>query len=98
MPPVQHGDRPPHLISPNEVANWLSGSANHRVTYHRTSTEAAERIRRLGIDPERSRVGSFGCEFYTATVEEEEYGPDGVAVAIRLMHPLTGRFADVEEL
>jgi hypothetical protein len=65
--------------------------------YHRTSAEAAARIRRLGVDPERSRVGSFGCGFYTATVEEEEYDPNGVTVAIRLMNPLTGRFADVEE-
>jgi hypothetical protein len=98
MPPVQHGDRLPHLISPDEVADWLSGSANRRITYHRTSAEAAAHIRRLGVDPERSRVGSFGCGFYTATVEEEEYGPDGVTVAVRLLNPLTGRFADVEEV
>jgi hypothetical protein len=75
---VQRSDRPPHLISPSDVASWLAGSANQRVTYHRTSRDAAERIRRLGVDPERYRVGSFGSGFYTATNEEEEYGPEKV--------------------
>jgi hypothetical protein len=95
---VQRRDRPPHLISPDDVASWLSNSRNRRATYHRTSREAAERIRRRGVDPEQSRVGSFGQGFYTATVEEEEYGPARVIVAIRLMTPLTGRFAEVEEV
>jgi hypothetical protein len=57
----------------------------------------AERIRRLGVDLERSRVGAFGSGFYTATTEEEEYGPVRLTVAVRLLNPLTGRFADVEE-
>lgn len=42
-------------------------------------------------------MGSFGAGFYTATVEEKEYGPAGVVVAIRLLYPLTGTFTEVEE-
>jgi hypothetical protein len=95
---MQRDDRPPHLISPEDVADWLAGSSVLGATFHRTSREAADRIRRLGADPERSRVGSFGSGFYTATFEEEEYGPALVIVAIRLLMPLTGAFDDVEEI
>ena len=45
---MQHDDRPPHLISPDEVSDWLAGSSVIGTTFHRTSREAADRIRRLG--------------------------------------------------
>jgi hypothetical protein len=67
-------------------------------TFHRTSQEAADRIRRSGVDPERSRVSTFGAGFYTATIEEVEYGPSVVVVAIRLLTPLTGTFDVIEEI
>jgi hypothetical protein len=95
---MHRADRPPHLIAPDEVASWLAGSSLMGATYHRTSRDAAARIRRLGADPERSRVGTFGAGFYTATVEEEEYGPALVVVAIRLRTPLSGTFDEVEEI
>ncbi|MFN8633330.1 MAG: hypothetical protein U0893_05695 [Chloroflexota bacterium] len=91
-------DRPPHLISPDAVADWLAGSAVLAVTYHRTSRESAERIRRTGVVPARSRVGTFGAGFYTASVEEEEYGPATLVVAIRLVSPLSGDLDDVEAI
>jgi len=95
---VQGRDRPPHVISPDEVADWLAGSAVLATTFHRTSRDAADRIRREGVDPERSRAGSFGAGFYTATIEEEEYGPARVVVAIRSLNPLTGTFDEVEAM
>jgi hypothetical protein len=45
-----------------------------------------------------SRAGSFGTGFYTATIEPEEYGPARVVVALRLLTPLTGTFAEIEEV
>ena len=95
---MQRGDRPPHLISPDEVADWLRSSSVMGPTYHRTSREAADRIRQRGVDPERSRVSTFGAGFYTATIEEEEYGPVVVVVAIRLITPLTGTFDEIGEI
>lgn len=95
---MQPSDRPPHLIAPDQVTSWLAGSSVSATTFHRTSREAADRIHRLGIDPERSQVGSFGCGFYTATIEQEEFGPEPVEVAIRLLAPLTGTFDDIEEM
>jgi hypothetical protein len=97
-PPLDPDDRLPHLISPEQVADWLAGSSVMGTTFHRTSREAADRIRRLGPDPERSRVGSFGAGFYTAAVAEEEYEPACVVVAIRLLTPLTGSFDEVEQI
>jgi hypothetical protein len=94
---VQPDDRPPHLISPDEVSDWLAGSYVLAVTYHRTHRSAAAIIRSQGVDPTRSPGGSFGAGFYTATVEEEEYGPTTLAVAVRLQNPLVGPFADVEQ-
>jgi hypothetical protein len=85
------------LIARHEVAAWLADSIIQSVTYHRTSREAAARIRANGVDPARSRVGAFGQGFYTATSEEEEFGPATVAVAIRLRNPMTGSFSEVEE-
>lgn len=98
QPPASPSDRAPHLISPDQVADWLAGSSVTGTTFHRTSRESADRIVRNGADPERSRVGSFGAGFYTATVEEEEYGPGCVVVAIRLLTPLTGAFEEIEEI
>jgi hypothetical protein len=95
---MQPADRPPHLISPDDVASWLAGSSVLGITFHRTSREAASRICRRGVDPERSRVGAFGAGFYTATIDEAEYGPARVVVAIRLLTPLTGTFDEVEEI
>jgi hypothetical protein len=90
MPIVQSGDRPPHLIVPDEVADWLLDSVNGRVTYHRTSVQAAHDIVRRGVDISRSRIGSYGQGFYTATESDPFYGVAELPQAIRLVHPLTG--------
>lgn len=95
MPPVQSGDRPPHLIAPDEVADWLVGSANQRVTYHRTSVQAARDIVRRGVDISRSRIGSYGQGFYTATESDPFYGVAELSVAVRLLRPLIGGPDDV---
>jgi hypothetical protein len=89
--------RPAHLIERHEVAAWLADSAVQYVTYHCTSREAAERIKAVGVDPTRSRVGAFGQGFYTSTEEEEEFGPVILTVAILLQNPLSGTMAEVEE-
>ena len=96
MPPVQSGDRPPHLIDPDEVADWLLDSVNGRVTYHRTSEHAARDVVRRGVDISRSRIGSYGQGFYTATETDLFYGPVELAVAIRLTQPLQGDHSFVE--
>jgi hypothetical protein len=96
MPPVRSGDRPPHLIAPDEVADWLLDSVNGRVTYHRTSEQAARDIVRRGVDVSRSRIGSYGQGFYTATETDPFYGPVEIAVAIRLTRPLQGDHPYVE--
>lgn len=96
MLPVQRGDRLPHLISPDEVADWLTDSVNRRVTYHNTSLSAATEIRQNGVWIDRSRLGSFGQGFYTGTVPEPFYGPVSVPVAIRLLRPLVGHLNEVE--
>jgi hypothetical protein len=87
---VQPDDRPPHLISPDEVDEWLANSVNGRVTYHRTSVHAARDIVRRGVDISRSRIGSYGQGFCTATETDPFYGPVEMAVAIRLTQPLRG--------
>jgi hypothetical protein len=87
---VQSGDRPPHLIAPDEVESWLAGSAVATVTFHRTSVQAAQDIVRRGVDVARSRIGSYGQGFYTATETDPFYGIAELPVAIRLLHPLTG--------
>jgi hypothetical protein len=87
---VQRRDRPPHLIAPDEVDSWLSVSANRRVTYHRTSAQAAQAIVQHGVDISRSRIGSYGQGFYTATHTDAIYGEVVIPVAIRLTAPLIG--------
>jgi hypothetical protein len=94
----EQNPRPDHVIAPNEVSSWLADSAVRTVTYHCTSWQAAERIRERGVDPERSRVGSFGQGFYTATVREEEFGSTCLTEAVRLQTPLFGSFAEVEQI
>jgi hypothetical protein len=96
MARVQHDDRPPHLIAPDEVADWLAGSANRLVTYHNTSLTAATENRQNGVWIDRSRLGAFGEGFYTSTVPEPFYGPVSVPVAIRLLRPLFGHLDEVE--
>lgn len=96
MAPVQSGDRPPHLIAPDEVAEWLLDSVNGRVTYHNTTPDAAADIRRRGVRMDRARRGAFGQGFYTATSPEPFYGPVSLRVAIRLRSPLVGYLDDVE--
>ena len=96
MPAVQSGDRPPHLIALDDVGEWLLDSVNGRVTYHRTSVQAARDIIRRGVDVSRSRIGSYGQGFYTATETDPFYGPVEIAVAIRLTQPLQGDHPYVE--
>jgi hypothetical protein len=91
-------DRLPHLIARQDVAAWLADSVVTAITYHRTSYQAPAHIRASGVDPARSRVGSFGQGFYTSTVEEVEFGSVSIAVAVRLLSPLTGTFAAIEDL
>lgn len=97
-PPAQRADRPPHLISPDEVPDWLADSVNGRVTYHRTSKAAAREIMRRGIDISRSRIGSYGQGFYSATETDTYFGDVVLPVAIRLKAPLTGDVASVAEV
>jgi hypothetical protein len=87
--------RPPHVIAPDEVAAWLANSVNKVVTYHRTTREAAYDILEHGIDIGRSRIGSYGQGFYTATETDPLFGSVELAVAVRLTRPLVG---DVEEV
>ena len=96
MPRVQPGDRTSHLITDDEVAAWLLDSANDRVTYHRTSVQNARDIVRRGVDISRSRIGSYGQGFYTATETGPFYGPAEISVAIRLTQPLRGDHPFIE--
>ena len=96
MPPVQSGDRPPHLIAPDEVADWLLDSVNGRVTYHNTTPDAAAEIHRRGVRMDRTRRGSFGQGFYTASSPEPLYGPVSLQVAVRLRNPLVGHLDQIE--
>jgi len=75
------------------VAAWLADSVNKVVTYHRTTREAAADILEHGVDISKSRIGSYGQGFYTATRTDPLFGPAELAVAIRTRRPLVG---DVE--
>jgi hypothetical protein len=89
---------PPHLIYTDEVDAWLADSMNKSVTYHRTTRGAAQDIVEQGVDITRSRLGSYGQGFYTATARVGFYGDTEVSVAIRLQHPLAGEVETVEEV
>ena len=71
---MQRGDRPPHLISPEDVADWLIDSVNGRVTYHNTSPAAAAVIMQQGVDISRSQIGAYGQGFCTSTEPDDFYG------------------------
>ena len=90
------GRRPPHVIAPDEVAAWLADSANKLVTYHRTTREAAADILDRGVDVSRSRIGSYGQGFYTATDVSQRPGDADLQVAVWLLHPLIGDAVDVD--
>ena len=93
-PPRQ---RSPHVIRPDEVDTWLADSVVKRVTYHRTSPEAARSIVERGVSVERSRIGMYGQGFYTLTEPDEFYGEAEVIVAMRLLSPLVGSVEDINE-
>jgi hypothetical protein len=95
---MQPADRPPHLISPDEVPSWLADSVNGRVTYHRTSIEAAREILRRGVDISHSRIGAYGQGFYTSTDADAFFGDALVTVAIRLVSPLVGDVPSVSDV
>ena len=90
--------RPPHLLAPSEVDAWLADSVVKTVTYHRTSALAAQSILRSGVRIVWPRGAAFGLGFYTATAVDEFYGDTTLTVAMRLLSPLVGPMADVEEL
>jgi hypothetical protein len=98
-PPPKAGSRRAILMSirPSEVDAWLADSLNKRVTYHRTTSEAAQDIVEHGVDIDKSRIGSFGQGFYTATASDPFYGDVEVPVAIRLRQPLAGEFEEVDQ-
>lgn len=89
--------RPPHVITPGEVATWLADSVVTTVTYHRTSPAAARVIVERGVHITRSMIGSFGQGFYTATVPDDFYGDAEVAVAVRTRRPLVGDMASASD-
>ena len=89
--------RPAHLIAPGEVAAWLADSANRRITYHRTTREAAANIVAKGVDIERSVIGTFGQGFYTVTDPQDLPGDAEVTVAVRILHGLVGPYDAVED-
>jgi hypothetical protein len=88
--------RPPHWIRPDEVDPWLAASVNKRVTYHRTTREAADNILEHGVDVSRSRRGAYGVGFYTATAPVGLYGDTELQVAVRTRQPLAGEPPEVE--
>jgi hypothetical protein len=90
--------RPRHLIDRDEVPGWLADSVNKRVTYHRTTSNAAREIVERGVDVARSRVGAYGQGFYSATRGDPFFGDVELAVAIRLVRPLQGGDAAVGEV
>ncbi|MBI4492486.1 MAG: hypothetical protein HY690_06805 [Chloroflexi bacterium] len=81
---------PSHLISPDEVKDWLADSVNKRITFHRTARLAAEEIIKHGVDISRSRIGAYGQGFYTTTDPEGLPGDTILEVTIRLLKPLVG--------
>jgi hypothetical protein len=83
--------RPPHIISPDDVDDWLADSVVRVVTYHRTTDLAGRAILERGIDIARSRIGTYGQGFYTSTATPaEEFGEITLTVAVRLRRPLVG--------
>lgn len=77
----ERGDQP-HLIRLRDVAEWLADSVVKGVTLHRTTEQAAARIRDLGVEIEASRISSFGPGFYTATWTDLPEGLVDVAAVI----------------
>jgi hypothetical protein len=51
-----------------------------------------------GVNVERSRSGAYGQGFYTATEPDYFFGEVIVTVAIRLLRPMAGTNAEVEEV
>jgi len=90
--------RPPHVIAPDEVDTWLADSAVRTVTYHNTDRMAAASIVRDGPKVERSRIGSYGQGFYTATVPDPFHGEIELTLALRLRTPLIGHALDLDTL
>jgi hypothetical protein len=93
---VEPPRRLPHLIRPNEVAEWLAGSRVQTVTYHRTDAASARSILERGVNIDRAVRGTFGQGFYTATSPEAFFGPAELVVAVRLDDPLIGHLDDIE--
>jgi hypothetical protein len=79
------------------VDAWLADSVNKRVTYHRTTREAAREILEHGVDIGRSRIAAYGQGFYTATDPEGVAGDTILRVAIRAQHPFVAEFEDAEQ-
>jgi hypothetical protein len=89
-------DRPPHIITPDEVDAWLADSVVRVVTYHRTTILAARWILERGVDINRSRIGAYGQGFYTMTAPPgEELGDITLTAAIRLRRPLIGSLDEI---
>lgn len=86
---------PPHLIRRTDVADWLSDSVVKDVSYHRTTVVAARAVRRLGVQIDASRIGTFGQGIYTATSPDAFFGDGELVMAIRLRNPLLGHADDV---
>ena len=87
--------RPEHVISPEEVGEWLADSAVKSVTYHRTTRQAADDIIEHGVDLSKSWRGAYGAGFYTATSTEGLPGDIDVPVAVRLRNPLQGHAGEI---
>lgn len=79
------------------MADWLADSAVKTVTYHRTSPAAARAIVEHSVSIERSRIGSYGQGFYSATKADEFYGDAEITVAICTRSPFVGDMSSVSE-
>ena len=90
--------RPPHIISRDEVDAWLADSAVRVVTYHNTDRRSAAAITRHGPSVERSRIGSYGQGFYTATTPDPFHGEFELAVAARLRRPVIGHITVMDDV
>jgi hypothetical protein len=95
---VGRGPRRPHVIRPDEVDAWLADSVNKVVTYHRTTSAAAQDILEHGVESSRSRIGAYGQGFYTATSPVGQFGDTNLRVAVRTGSPLLGEIADIERV
>lgn len=87
-----------HLITANEVSDWLAGSAVARVAYHRTTALSARSIQVRGVNLARCRTGAYGQGFYSSTEVDEYHGDTTVTVAIRLTRPVVGHMDEVVRL